>query len=114
MLKLGTKSTLFVHFWARILKNSCHIWNQHLWISVKVKFSEETEMAEFETKNAWFGYFWAGTWKQCCHIWNQHLQINLIAKFCEETKMSKFGTRNAGFGYFWLIRPYYCTFEVEF
>ena len=63
MLKFGTKSTLFVYVWARILKNSCHIWNQHLWISVKVKFSKETEMAEFGNKNAWFGYFCAWTWK---------------------------------------------------
>ena len=28
--KIGTKSTLFGYFWARILKNYCHIRNQDL------------------------------------------------------------------------------------
>ena len=154
MSKFGTKSASFGYFWARILKNYCHIWNQHLRISVIAKFCEETKMPKFGTKNdllgifdqecviwvflgknvlknychiwnqhpqiclfakfhektkmpkfwtknAWFGYFGAGIWKQYCHIWNQHPRICLIAKFREKTKMPKFGTKNALFGYFW-------------
>ena len=27
--KFGTKNALLEYFWARILKNYCHIWNQH-------------------------------------------------------------------------------------
>ena len=27
--KFGTKNALFGYFWAGILKNYCHIWNQH-------------------------------------------------------------------------------------
>ena len=29
MLKFGTKNALFGFFWARMLKNYCHICNQH-------------------------------------------------------------------------------------
>ena len=57
MAKIGTKSALFGYFWARILKTYCHIWNQHLAISVIAKFYEEKEMPRFGTKNALFGYF---------------------------------------------------------
>ena len=32
MYKFGTKIALFGYFWARILRNYCHIWNQHLQI----------------------------------------------------------------------------------
>ena len=58
MPKFGTKSAFFGCFWARILKNYCHIWNQHLRNSVIAKFSEETKMPKFRTKNAIFANFW--------------------------------------------------------
>ena len=29
MSKFGTKNVLFGYFWARTLKNYCHIWNKH-------------------------------------------------------------------------------------
>ena len=57
MLKFITKSALSEYFCARFLKNSCHISNQHLHISVTVKFCEETKMLIFGTKNALFEYF---------------------------------------------------------
>ena len=163
MPKFGTKSALFGYFLARILKNYCRIWNQHLRISVIAKFCEETKMPKFGTKNdllgifdqecviwvflgknvlknychiwnqhpqiclfakfhakrkmpkfgtknALFGYFWARILKNYCHIWNQHLRISLIAKFCEETKMFKIGTKNALFWYFWPKVPYFGYF----
>ena len=50
MSKFGAKR-------ARILKNYCHIWNQHLQFGGTAKFCEETKMPKFETKNALFGYF---------------------------------------------------------
>ena len=50
--------------WARILKNFCHIWNQHPQICLFVSFQEKTKLPKFGTKNAWFGYFWVGIWKK--------------------------------------------------
>ena len=64
MSKFGTKNVLFGYFWATILNNYCHIWNQHLRISVIAKFCEETKLPKYGIKNALFGYFW-----QKCLIW---------------------------------------------
>ena len=58
MPKFGAKTTLSGYFLARILKNYCHIWNQHIQINEIAKFCEETKMPKFETKNVLFGYFW--------------------------------------------------------
>ena len=55
MPKYKTKSALFGYFRVRILKNYCHTWNQHLRISVIVKFCEETKMAKFGTKMGFLG-----------------------------------------------------------
>ena len=89
--KNGAKHTLFGYFGARILKNYCHIWNQHLRICLLAKFHKKTKIPKFGTKNAWFIYFGAGIWKQFYHIWNQHRRICLIAKFCGKTKMPYLG-----------------------
>ena len=41
MPKFGTKNALFGCFWARILKNYFHIWNQPLQICLLAKFWEK-------------------------------------------------------------------------
>ena len=64
MPKSGPKSTLFGCFWARILKNYCHIGHQHLQISVIAKLYKETKMLKFGTKNALLGIF-----DEKCLIW---------------------------------------------
>ena len=112
MPKFGTKSSLFGYFWARILKNYCHIWNQDLRTSVTASFCEETKRAKFGTKSTLLGYFWPkipyfcnfgqGFLKNYCHVWNQHPEIILFAKFQGKTKMPNFVTKNAWFGYFGL------------
>ena len=111
MPKFGAKCALFGYFLARILKNYCRIWNQHLRISVIVKFCEETKIPKFGTKNDLLGIFdqecviWVflgkNVLKNYCHIWNQCPQICLFEKFHAKTKMPKFGTKNTLFGYFW-------------
>ena len=58
MPKFGTKNALFGCFWARILENYCHIWNQQLGISLIAKFCEEAKMPKLETKNTLFGFVW--------------------------------------------------------
>ena len=50
MSKSGTKNALFGYFWARTLKNYCHIWNQHPRICITVKFCAKTKMPTFGTK----------------------------------------------------------------
>ena len=108
MPKFGAKNVLFRYFWPRILKNYCHIWNQHLQIYLIAKFCKKAKVPKFGTKNAlswillrYFGYFWARIWKNYCHIWNQHARNCLIAEFSKKTKKSKFGTKNASFEYIW-------------
>ena len=103
------QNALFGYFWSRILKNYCHIWNQHPQSCLISQFREKTKMPKFGTKNVLFGYFWSRISKNYCHIWNQHPQICLIVKFREKTEMPKFGTKNALFGYFWgRILKNYC------
>ena len=59
MPKVGTKNALYGYFWAIVLKNYYHIWNQYPWICLIGKFCGKTEKPKFGTKNALFGYFWA-------------------------------------------------------
>ena len=58
MPKFGNKTALFGYFWARSLKNYCHIWNQLLRICLFARFRKKTKMPKLRTKNALFGYFW--------------------------------------------------------
>ena len=76
MPKFGIKSALFGYFWARILKNYCHISNQHLRMSVIAKFCEETKMPKGGTKNALLGIF-----DQECLFW-VFLGKNLKKVYC--------------------------------
>ena len=39
-------------------KKHCHIWNQHAWICLNVKYCEIMKMPKFGTKSALFRYFW--------------------------------------------------------
>ena len=93
MLELKTKNALFdiwdqkcllCVFWSRILKNYCHMWNQHPQICVISKFLEKRKMTKFWTKNVFLKYFWGELFKTLCGIWSQHPQICLIGKFCEK------------------------------
>ena len=43
IFKFGTKDALFGYFWARILTNYCHNWNQHPQICQISKFLEKTK-----------------------------------------------------------------------
>ena len=110
MAKFGIKNALWVlgiwygygylvngYFWAGILQNYCHIWNQQLQICLIAKFCEETKITTFGIKNAIFGYFWPRFLKHYRLVRNQHLRISVTAKFCEETKMPKSGTKNQAF-----------------
>ena len=64
-LSILAKNAVFGYFGAIIfLKNYCHVWNQHIRISVIAKFCEETKMPKIGTKKALLGYFW-----QKCLIW---------------------------------------------
>ena len=84
----------------QLIKNHCHIWNQHPRICLTAKFCKKTKMPKFGTKNARFAHFEVRIWTYYCHIWNKHPWIYSTAKFWKKTKMPKFGTKNALFGYF--------------
>ena len=68
MPKFGTNRVLFGYFWARILKNYCHILNQHPQIYIFAKFRKKIKMPKFGTKSALFRYFWARISKSYWHI----------------------------------------------
>ena len=94
--KFGSKNALFGYFWAKILKNCYHIWNQHLRICLVAAFYKKTKIPKFGTKNAVFGYFWPKMFyldifqlefeNNYCYILNQHPRICLIIKFCKKTQ----------------------------
>ena len=45
MTKFGIKRALFGYFWARILKNYSHIWNEHTQICIFAKILEKNKNA---------------------------------------------------------------------
>ena len=48
----------YLGIWVRILKNYCHILNQHPRICLTAKFrKKKKKMAKFRAKNALFRYF---------------------------------------------------------
>ena len=99
-LHIFDQRNLFLCYWARILKNDCHIWNQHPRICLIAKFCEKTKMSKFGTKSALFGYFWGSILENYCLISNRHVRLCLTAKFFEETEMAKLANKIAIFGYF--------------
>ena len=102
MPKFETKDALFGYFWGRILKNYCHISNQHPQIFLIAKFYQENKCSNLRPKYALFKYFWCRIIKNYIHISNQHSQICLIVIFCKkQPKMRKSETKDALFGYFW-------------
>ena len=64
MSKFVTKNALFGYFWARILKNYCHVSNQHPQICLNAKFREKIKIPKSGTKNALFRYVWARAFKK--------------------------------------------------
>ena len=60
--KFWTKNALVGSFWALILKNYCHTWNQHSQDSQDTKFCAKIKIVKFGTKNVLCEYFWA-IWK---------------------------------------------------
>ena len=54
--KLKTENALY-GLWAGMVKNYCHICNQHLPTGLAAKFLATSRISEFETKNALFECF---------------------------------------------------------
>ena len=68
MPKFENKNTFLGYFWAKLLKNYCHIGKRHPQISQIAKFCEITKIPKFGTKNTLLGYFWGRIFKTYCHI----------------------------------------------
>ena len=106
MSKFGNTNALFGCFWARILKNYCHIWNQHLQIFYLQNIYKKRKLPKFLTKSALSVYFWARILKNYCDTSNQHPAICMIAKFRKKITFGPknlywvFLNKNALFGYF--------------
>ena len=101
MPNFGTKSALFCYFWARILKNYCHIWNQHLRISLIAKFCEETKMFKIGTKSALFWVFLGKNFKKTIVIFEMTtLKFVYLQNFTEKQKCQNLGPKVSDFGIF--------------
>ena len=57
ILKFSTKNAWCGYFWARILKNYCHIWNQHPRICLIAKFHEKWKCLNLGPKMPYLGIF---------------------------------------------------------
>ena len=57
MPEFGTKNALFEYFWARILKNFCHILNQHAQICLIANFLKKQKCLNLGPKMPYFGIF---------------------------------------------------------
>ena len=91
-------------FWIELKKNCCHILNQHIQISLILKFCDKKKKKKKKRKRSQPKYFiWVFlglNFKNYSHIWSQHAQTCLIAKFYEEIKMPNFGIKNPWFTIF--------------
>ena len=67
MPKVGTKNAMFWYFWARTLKNYCHICYRHPQICLIAHFFEK-KPEYIWLQNALFGYFWVRIFKKYCCI----------------------------------------------
>ena len=84
----------YLGVFAAILKNYCHIWNQHVQFPLLQSLvQKKKKILSFGTKNAIFEYLGARIWTYYFNISNWHLRICLIAKFREIIKMPKFGSK---------------------
>ena len=111
ILEFETKICFICVFWAAILKNYCHIWNQCSGVCLIEELDAKIRILKFSTKNTWFGNFKAQIWKYFCHLWNQLPRISLGATFPLGIKILEFGMKNGLFGYFLTrILKNYCHF----
>ena len=99
MFKFQNKNILFRYFCARILKQYCHVLNQHPRFCLIENFCKNVKILKFGTKNTLFGYFYLKTLKKYFHMLNQHSQICLTTKFCEKTKLPKIRNKNNLLGF---------------
>ena len=100
MPKFGTKNALFGCSWGRILKNYCHIWNQHLRISVIAKFYEEKRCLNLGPEGPNLGIFGEELKKLLSYLKSATSNLS-NCKIFGKTKVPKFRTKNVLFVYFW-------------
>ena len=111
--KFGTKNALFGSL-TGMLKNYCHISNQHPPNCLIAKFHAKIRILKFGTKNALFGCFGQQFWKIIVIFEISTLEFSLLESFVQKIKSLKFGTKNARSSYFGArIWKYYCVFEIS-
>ena len=100
ILKFWTKN--FGTFWAVILKNYCHIRNQHSGICQNAKFLVKQKKNKFGTKTCVNWVVLSFYFENLCRISKQHSRIYRISKFHSKIKIIKSWTKIALLGYFML------------
>ena len=100
ILKFWTKK--FGTFSAVILKNYCHIRNQHSWICQNAKFLVKQKNFKFGTKTCVNWVVLSFYFEKLCRISKQHYRIYRISKFHSKIKILIFWTKIALLGYFML------------
>ena len=109
MPEIGTKNGLFGYIWGRILEHYCHIWNQHLRISIITKFCEETTMPKFGTKSALFGNFFTKN----ALLGHFFARVSKILSSYLKSAPSDFAKKQKYLNLGWKM-PYLCFFGVKF
>ena len=111
MHKFWTKTIFFGYFGARIIKNCCHIWNQHPRIYLISKFCQTLKFPTifYQKCVVWVIFSW--NLKTILSYLKSVPQICQIANFREKLQMPKVWTKTDLFKYFGVrILKYYCHF----
>ena len=86
--KFDPKVVLFGYFWAAILSNCFHIWNQHPTICGIAKFHPKWKGFKLKTKNDFSGYFCARIWKTLLlYLKSTPLNFSKCKGSCKEKKI---------------------------
>ena len=75
---------LYLGLWAGMLKNFCHICNQHPPIYLIAKFGAKIRIVKFGNKNALFGCFGQKFWKTIVTFEIDGLQFALLQSLAQK------------------------------
>ena len=88
------------YFWAAILKNYCHIWNQHFPTFQNEEFHSKQKTLKLRSKMPYLGVFKLGFEETVVIFHARTLEFFKMQSFLQ-SRILKFGTSIALFGYFY-------------
>ena len=98
--KCDTKISLSGSFWAGILKNYYHIWNEHPQVCLIAKFHSKMKILKFRTTNTLLACFAQQLWKTFVTFKISPLEFVLLQSLVQIKKPFNLGPKIPGFGFF--------------